>query len=400
MAGTSVIANNDPLHAPHASGRRGCDGDVQPTDGGFAGVALADILRQVGEVYTAEYGGEMWPSQRRAWRDILACRTEAMGGHLYACPDCGTQHYQYHSCRNRHCPQCQHDAGQMWLDKQRSLQLPVPYFLLTFTLPAELRPFARAYQRLLYNLLFRASATASQQLAQEPRFGGGQLGLLGVLHTWGRNLSYHPHVHYLVPAVVRLPNGRFHLLKHNFLLPVRALSVIFRAKMRDALRDAPFFDQIPASVWQQDWVVHCQPVGKGETALRYLAPYIFRVAISNRRILKCERGRVTFSYRQTDTGKYRTMTLAAVEFIRRFLQHVLPKGFVKVRYYGFLAPCRRPQLATLQHLLWLVTGCASPAEIAAAPAVSLWVCRCPTCGQEMYCVRSFRPPTRSPPDGR
>lgn len=358
---------------------------------------LAEIVRRHGAEYMAKYGQQLLPSQRRALRDILACRTVAMGGHLFVCPDCGQQHYQYHSCRNRHCPQCQHDAGQSWLAKQTAFQLPVPYFLLTFTLPAELRPFAQSQQRQLYHLLFRASAEASQQLAQEPRFAGGQLGLLGVLHTWGCNLSYHPHVHYLVPAVARLADGRFHLLKHNFLLPVKALSAIFRAKMRDALRDAPFFDQIPTAVWWQDWVVHCQPVGKGVTALRYLAPYIFRVAISNRRILKCQRGRVTFSYRQSETGKYRIMTLSAVEFIRRFLQHVLPKGFVKVRYYGFLAPCRRPQLSALRHLLHLVMGCIPLAETTTASTASAWVCRCPDCGQEMWRLRSFMPNGRSPP---
>jgi hypothetical protein len=354
-------------------------------------------VRQYGAEFKAAYGQQILPSQQRALRDMLACRTEAMGGHLYVCPDCDQRHYQYHSCRNRHCPQCQHDAGQMWLAKQTAFQLPVPYFLLTFTLPAELRLFALSHQRLLYHLLFRVSAEAGQQLAQDPRFAGGQLGLLGVLHTWGRNLSYHPHVHYLVPAVARLVDGRFRLLKHNFLLPVKALSVIFRAKMRDALRDAPFFDQIPVAVWRQDWVVHCQPVGKGDTALRYLAPYIFRVAISNRRILKCQRGRVTFSYRQSDTGKYRTMTLSAMEFIHRFLQHVLPKGFVKVRYYGFLAPCRRRQLTALRHLLQLVMGCIPLPATTTYPSTSMWVCRCPVCGQEMRRLRSFKRNGRSPP---
>jgi len=268
---------------------------------------------------------------------------------------------------------------------------------MTFTLPACLRPLARSQQRLLYHLLFRASAEASQQLAQDPRFAGGQLGLMGVLHTWGRNLSYHPHVHYLVPAVAMLSDGTFRLLKHNFLLPVRALSIIFRAKMRDALQNTPFFSQIPSDAWQQDWVVHCQPVGKGETALRYLAPYIFRVAISNRRILKCADGKVTFSYRQSDTGQYRTATLAATEFIRRFLQHVLPKGFVKVRYYGFLAPCRRPQLATLQRLLWLITASSSSTSTATTTTNAAWVCRCPACGQEMRRIYALKPPARSPP---
>ena len=339
----------------------------------------------------------MLPSHRRALRDILACRTEAMGGHLYACPDCGSHHYHYHSCRNRHCPQCQQSTGQDWLIKQQATQLPVPYFLLTFTLPASLRSFARSHQRLIYNLLFRLSAEATQQLAADPRYGGGQLGLLGVLHTWGRNLSYHPHVHYLVPALSQPTDGTFRLLKHNFLLPVKALSRIFRAKMRDALRDSDFWSEIPPETWTKDWVVHCQPVGKGEAALRYLAPYIFRVAISNRRILSCKNGRVTFSYRQSETGKWRTSILSALEFLHRFLQHVLPKGFVKVRYYGFLAPCHRKQLQSLRLLLHLVFAISPPATSTSTGEKKAWVCRCGQCGAEMVSLYRIARGSRAPP---
>ena len=339
----------------------------------------------------------MLPSHRRALRDILACRTEAMGGHLYACPDCGSHHYHYHSCRNRHCPQCQQNAGQDWLAKQQAIQFPVPYFLLTFTLPASLRSLARSHQRRIYDLLFRLSAEATQQLAADPRYSGGQLGLLGVLHTWGRNLSYHPHVHYLVPALSRQKDGTFRLLKHNFLLPVKALSRIFRAKMRDALQKTPLWSEIPAETWAVDWVVHCQPVGKGETALRYLAPYIFRVAISDRRILSCKNGRVTFSYRPSDTGKWRTSTLSALEFLHRFLQHVLPKGFVKVRYYGFLAPCRRKQLQALRLLLSLIFALSPPATLPVTEEKKVWVCRCSQCGCEMVPLYRISRGSRAPP---
>lgn len=222
-------------------------------------------------------------------------------------------------------------------------------FMLTFTLPAELREVARRHQELFYNLLFRATAAATQKLALDPRFVGGRIGMVGVLHTWGRNLSYHPHVHYLVPGGALADDGETWLSAHkDFLMPVKALSKLFRAKFRDALRKTEHFSQIPASVWSRDWVVHCQPVGDGLGALKYLAPYIFRVAISNNRILSLENDRVTFRYRDSDTGQERVCTLAAEEFMRRFLQHVLPKGFVKVRYYGIFSPGWRKRLAALR----------------------------------------------------
>jgi hypothetical protein len=355
---------------------------------------LAEILHRHGAQYRAKFGDRMLSSHRQAMQAIERCRTPALGGHIYTCEACDETQYLYHSCRNRHCPKCQNGKAQRWLEMQQDLLLPVAYFLLTFTLPSELRQVARRHQKVVYHLLFRTSAAAMQHLARAPRFVGGQMGMVGVLHTWGRNLSYHPHVHYLVPAGGVAPDGQTWLpSRKNFLLPVKALSRIFRAKFRDALRQTDCFADVPATVWQQEWVVHCQPVGDGQSSLKYLAPYIFRVAISNNRILKLEDGKVTFRYRTSDTGKLKTCTLPAEEFIRRFLQHVLPKGFVKVRYYGFLGSGCRQRLAALRQQLDDPPTDPAPAPEAADPdqtadsstndPPSTPVLLCPSCGQVM-----------------
>jgi hypothetical protein len=373
-------------------------------------VEIADIFRRYGSQYRAKYGDKILPSHRQAMGAIERCRTALLGGHVYACESCDETQYQYHSCRNRHCPKCQNDKAQQWLEKQQDLLLPVPYFLLTVTLPSELRSVARSHQKHVYDLFFRTSAEAIQQLARDPRFVGGPMGLVGVLHTWGRNLSYHPHIHFLIPGGGSATDGQTWLpARNNFLLPVKALSRIVRAKFRDALRQTPFFDLVPVSAWRQAWVVHCQPVGSGVPALKYLAPYIFRVAISNNRILSLAVGKVTFRYRASDTGKLRTCTLAAEEFIRRFLQHVLPKGFVKVRYYGFLASGCRQRLASIrQQLNGLPAGKAPeldnginaeaqteehPSDDSAPNSILL----CPSCGQVMQRRPISRPQGRCPP---
>jgi hypothetical protein len=211
--------------------------------------------------------------------------------------------------------------------------------------------FARRHQKLVYGLLFRASAAAAQELAQDPRFVGGTLGMVGVLHTWTRALIYHPHIHYVVPGGGLSADGRaWHAARENFLLPVRALSVLFRAKFRDALRQTELVAEVPPEVWTQDWVVHCQSVGNGAAALKYLAPYIFRVAISNRRILSLEDDQVTFGYTDSRSGQRKTCTVSAEEFIRRSLQH-MPQGFSKARYYGFLGPGQREVLTRVRQLL-------------------------------------------------
>lgn len=328
---------------------------------------------------------------------IERCRTEALGGHIYQCRQCEAVQYSYHSCRNRHCPKCQNEKAQEWLKDQQALLLPTPYFLLTFTLPVEIKKLALQHQEYFYNLLFRTSAAAAQSLAKDPRFVGGQLGLIGVLHTWGRNLSYHPHVHYLVPGGGLSEDGCTWLpAKKDFLLPVKALSRIFRGKLREALQKTPFFEEIPKSVWRQEWVVHCEAVGSGLFALKYLAPYIFRVAISNNRILKLVDGRVTFRYQATDTGKTTTMTLSATEFIRRFLHHVLPKGFVKIRYYGFYASASRKKLSAIRQQLGEPTDqiVTNESESVTSPRFTI---PCPHCGQAMIRYQIIHPKRRKPP---
>jgi hypothetical protein len=355
-------------------------------------VELADIFRQYGPAYRQKYASRMPGNHFRAMRAIEQCRTEALGGQVYRCPNCEQVQYSYHSCRNRHCPKCQNEKAQAWLVKQQDLLLPVPYFLLTFTVPAGFNVVARSYQRLLYDLLFKTSAAATQQLAHDPRWLGGQIGMVGVLHTWGRNLAYHPHIHYLVPAGAAT-DEEWLPARHNFFLPVRALSKVFRGKLQQALRRTDCYARIPANIWQQEWVVHCEAVGSGLNALKYLAPYIFRVAISNNRILKLEDDRVTFRYRDTETGADKRCSLGVEEFIHRFLQHVLPKGFVKVRYYGFFAATPRSRLGSLQQQLGKHSAPTALEEThpETSPTQSLHLILCPHCGQPMLVQRTLLP---------
>jgi hypothetical protein len=370
-------------------------------------VELADIFRQYGPAYRAKFAEQMLPSHLAAMRAIEQCRTEVLGGQVYYCPQCDEVRYSYHSCRNRHCPKCQQEAAQAWLDQQRDLLLPVPYFLVTFTLPRGLREVARSHQKLVYNLLFRTSAEALQQLAQDPRFVGGQIGMVGVLQTWTRDLQYHPHVHYLVPGGGLAPDGQtWQRAKNHFFVHVKPLARLFRAKFREALRKTDLFAQVAPTAWSQDWVVAPKgpprPVGTGEAALKYLAPYVFRVALSNNRIRKLENDQVTFTYKEGDTGKTKRSTVPAQEFMRRFLQHVLPKGFVKIRYYGLFSPGNRLRLHQARQLL------VTPADMAATqpsaeeslPGVALTTPRevyCPQCGQLMQRVQTLPGRSRCPP---
>jgi Putative transposase/Transposase zinc-binding domain len=311
---------------------------------------VADIFRLHGPAYRAQFGNRMLPSHRRAMQDIERCRTESLGGQLYYCAQCDEQRYSYHSCKNRHCPKCQNEQANDWLKEQQSLLLPVTHFLVTFTLPAELRALARSNQKTIYNLLFRASSQALLQLAQDPRFVGGCIGMVGVLHTWTRQLLYHPHVHYIATGGGLTDAGRWRSSRQDFLVPVKALSRIFRAKFRDQLKKSELFALVAAGVWRKDWVVHSEPVGSGAQAFQYLAPYIFRVAISNNRLRKLEQGNVTFSYKESATDQLKRCTVTAEEFIRRFLQHVLPPRFIKVRYYGLLSPAHRQLLLKARQL--------------------------------------------------
>jgi len=329
---------------------------------------LADIFRAYGDAYRTKYGERMLPSHKKALWDIEHCRTNAMGGEVYWCPQCQEHRYSYHSCNNRHCPKCESDRADRWRDRQLDHLLPVPYFLVTCTLPHSLNPFARSHQQLFYDLLFQTSTNALQTLARNPQWLGGQIGLVGVLHTWDRSLGSHLHVPYLVPAGGIDPTtGAWKPSHPKFLVPGSALRTVFRAKFRDALKaaDPDLFAQVPSETWTTTWVVHCQPVGDGHTALKYLAPYIYRVALSNRRLVSMQADQVTFRYKP-QKQPWKTMTLDALSFLHRFLQHVLPTGFQKVRYVGFLHPRAKARFTALKDQL----AAAAPAT-AAAPAAPL-----------------------------
>ena len=355
---------------------------------------VADIFRLHGPNYRAQFGNQMLPSHRRAMQDIEHCRTETLGGQLYYCAQCQEQRYSYHSCKNRHCPKCQNDQANEWLKQQTALLLPTHHFLVTFTLPAELRPLARSHQKMIYNLLFRTSAAALLQLAQDPRFVGGRLGMVGVLHTWTRQLLYHPHLHYLVTGGGLTEDGRWRGARKDFLVPVKALSPIFCAKFRDALKQTDLFTQVPSQVWQKDWVVHSEPVGSGQQAFQYLAPYIFRVAISNNRLRSLEQGAVTFSYKESATDQLKRCTVTAQEFIRRFLQHVLPPRFIKVRYYGLLSPAQRQLLLKARHLLSATTSKLKPEVVKTTEPRALL--SCPHCGGPLTLFSPLAPRARAP----
>jgi hypothetical protein len=338
-------------------------------------IEVAEIFRLHGPAYREKFGNRMLPSHRRAMQNIETCRTASLGGQLYYCAQCQEQRYSYHSCKNRHCPKCQNEQANVWLQEQNDLLLPTHHFLVTFTLPAELRPLARSHQKTIYNLLFRASSTALQQLAQDPRFVGGRLGMVGVLHTWTRQLLYHPHVHYIVTGGGLTDDGRWRTARKDFLVPVKALSPIFRAKFRDALKQTELFAQVDARVWHKDWVVHSESVGSGQPAFQYLAPYIFRVAISNNRLRSLQQGTVTFSYKESATDQLKRCTLSAEEFIRRFLQHVLPPRFIKVRYYGLLSPAHRQQLLKARQLLSTTTSKLKSQDVKTSESLAPLSCR-------------------------
>lgn len=313
---------------------------------------VADVFRRYGDDYRKAFGGAMLPSHHRALTDILRCRTAALGGQVYACDQCGHREYAYHSCRNRNCPKCHTNDTEAWLDQRRQELLPVPYFHVVFTLPHELGRIVRRHQQSLYAVLMKAATIALMKLAADPHYVGGQIGILAVLHTWTRTLEYHPHVHCLVPAGGVLPDGQWRPARKDYLVPVRALSKMFRGIFRDLARRALPDLHWPGAIYKKDWVVYCKPtLPRADRVLQYLGRYVHRVAIANRRILSIDDGRVVFRYQRADDVTWRTMTLSAREFIRRFLQHVLPAGVHKVRYYGLWAPSNRRRLRRIQQAL-------------------------------------------------
>lgn len=310
---------------------------------------LAEIFARYGPAYVKKYGSAMLPSHRRAMQDIVRCRTEAMGGQIFCCTHCGERQYVYHSCRNRSCPKCHHQQTEAWLADRRQELLPIHYFHVVFTVPDTLHACMRSRQTPLYSILIQAAAQAIMELAGDPHYVGGLVGVLAVLHTWGHTLSYHPHVHCLVTGGgLDRERNEWRSARDNYLVPVKALSRMFRDRFKQLCRPLNEL-AIPAAVWRTDWVVNCQPVrGQPENVLNYLARYVHRIAITNNRITEVDDGRVTFNYRDTRDQLSKQMTFDAEEFMRRYLQHVLPEGFHKVRYYGLWAPSNRHMLRQLQ----------------------------------------------------
>ena len=327
--------------------------------------------------------------EERVLRELAACRTAALGGHADQCDHCGQTRVAYNSCRNRHCPKCQGAARARWLEARRGELLPVEYFHVVFTLPHLLTPLVAAQPRAMYELLFAATAATLQELAADPTHLGAQLGVLAVLHTWGQNLERHPHLHCVIPGGgLSLDGQRWISCRPGFFLPVRVLSRLFRGKFLAALRAAfdagrfsnghapaiperEDFQRLLAAAYRTEWVVYAKPpFGGPEQVLKYLARYTHRVAISNDRLISLTDGRVSFRWKNYAQGsQQQTMTLSAVEFLRRFLTHVLPRGFVRIRYYGWLANSRRQaNLARCRELLGAQPPVVEPSAPEPTPA--------------------------------
>jgi hypothetical protein len=315
---------------------------------------LADICNRFADGYLAKHGASVLPSHRHAIADIRACRTEALGGHLYRCNHCQTEVHAFHSCKNRHCPKCHSSQTQTWLESRRDEMLPIEYFHVTVTIPEELRELFRSNQKTCYSLFMSATKAAILELAQDPRYIGGMVGILMVLHTWTRDLLYHPHLHCLVTGGGITDDGQSWIsARKGFLFPLKPLARLIRGKLMAAFaHDHPELI-LPPQVWDKEWVTHCTPWGVGEQAiLDYLARYAFRIAINNSRLVSMDDETVTFRYQNRDTGQWKNRCIPGEEFIRRFLQHVLPQRFHKIRYFGLWHPTKRKCLQRIRmHLL-------------------------------------------------
>ena len=341
------------------------------------------------------------PAQRRALAAITRCRTPEMGGRVYRCAQCEKHDFAYHSCHHRACPRCGGNRTAAWAARQSERLLPVPYFMVTFTLPAPLRQVFLVEPKVMIDLLFAESARALQTVASRPKHLGADLGMTGVLHTWGRQLQCHPHVHYIVPGGGLRADGRKwrKTRQPEWLVPSRPVAAAFRMGLEAALRAAlpSWHAQVPGSCWRQPWVVDIQHVGRGESAVKYLARYVQRTAISDGRIRSMDAKTVRFGYRDSRTGEAKTCTLAAAKFMRRYLQHVLPAGVHRVRYFGWEHPAAHRRRRVVETLLEVEIVVRSPADAEAAS----WHRVCPHCHTEsLRCVGTLPRVARSPPFAR
>lgn len=364
--------------------------------------AITEIFRTFGHAYMEKFP-EMPLQQKKAVNAIIYCRSGEYGVSVYQCDNCHQQHHIGCSCGNRHCPECQYHKSRQWLEKQLDRCLPGSHFMLTFTMPEQIRAFSRSNQGAVYSAMFKAASGAIKKLAKDPRHIGADLtGFTGVLHTWGRLLQYHPHIHFIVPGGgLSADRSKWMPAKNAFYLPVRALSKIFRAKFKHEMAQCSLLCQINPEVWKRQWNVNCQPVGNAEASLKYLAPYVFRVALSNSRIISFDESTVTFSYKKQGSRRSRKTTIDVFEFIRRFLQHVLPSGFMKVRHYGFMSGnCR----ISLNRLRLFILACVQPMHCDLSTLVprkepaARQKPKCKDCGGNLLYLYSIIPavPGRSP----
>jgi len=375
-------------------------------------VELADILHEQGDRFLDRYRTSFSYQQLKAFRAIGNCRTPELGGHLDACPQCGQKRcdrppaISYNSCRNRHCPKCQTQARERWLAAREQELLPTSYFHVVFTVPHELNVLALENARLFYDLLFTASAATAIQIARDPQHLGAEIGMLSILHTWGQNLLLHPHIHCVIPRGGLSPQrSRWIHSPYPFFLPAKVLRRVFRGKFLAGLKrlyrrkqlccsgpasllaDPKQFAHLLRRLHRHDWVVYAKPaLGDPSQVLRYLGRYTHRVAISNHRLVSFDGELVTFRWKDYAHGsKQKRMTLTATEFLRRFFLHVLPNGFVRIRYFGFLANRWRADMLAFARQLLGATPVVAVELV--PPASALW--RCPQCGARMVILRRF-----------
>lgn len=368
------------------------------------GWTVGDILRHFGPAYLKKYRDRMSLDQIKTLKALSRCRTQSAGTVVFRCLQCAKLHMVPKSCGNRHCPTCQGAKAKVWLAQQQARLLPCAYFMITFTVPEEFRAFVRSHPRECYKALFEAAYQSLVTLAQDPKYlGSSKLGMTGVLHTWGRDLNYHPHVHFIVPGGAISSSGTEWIsTRTDYFVPVLALSKIFRAKYKQLMEQYGLLEKIDPAVWSRGWNVNCQAVGDGRDSLRYLAPYVFRVAIGNHRIgsVQCHddgTGLVTFMVKPSHQRRYRPMTVSAEEFIRRFLQHVLPKGFQKVRHFGFMHKRSKVSPAWLAMLVTVTLNMVYVLVVNPPGPPTKQRPRCPDCGGELVCVAFIKHSAMPPP---
>lgn len=358
--------------------------------------AIREIFQLYGPQYLQLYGDRMPQVHKKVIEDICRCRNGSFGTIIYGCPDCHSIHSIPCCCGNRHCPTCQQDKTDEWLGKQMEKLLPAHYFLLTIPLPEELRNVVRSNQEIAYAAMFSCAHQALRKLAGDKRFiGSSRIGYLAALHTWGGMLQYHPHLHLVVPGGALSENADQWLpSRQDLFVHTKPLALIFRAKFRDAMKKAQLLDKIDPSVWTRQWIVDSQAVGAGQNSLRYLSRYVFRVAISNNRIKSIDNHVITFRYKDRRKNTWKTMTLDAMEFIRRFLQHVLPRGFMKIRHYGFLSPNSSVSIDKIRELISLIHDVIR-LLLPEIPACRKQRLRCPRCGISAILIAFIKPPPAS-----